>query len=172
MNILFKLLFHKYIKEYKEMEKLCKYDTLTGVHNRLQYEIVKQEIDYSNSLGIVFADLNMLKDINDNYGHSVGDIYIKDFSNILSNIFGHENCYRIGGDEFVVIIQNLLPSDFASKINKLRYDTNINNKYIASIGYDYKCKPSDIDNMILISEKMMYEDKKIYHELYKNSNAN
>lgn len=172
MNILFRLIFRKYINEYKKMEQLCKYDTLTGIHNRLQYEIMKQEIDYSKSLGIVYADLNMLKDINDLYGHAVGDIYIKDFATILSNIFEKDNCYRIGGDEFVVIIQNIDPSDFTNKVNKLKYDTNISNKYIASIGYDYKCKPNTIEKMILVSERIMYEDKKLYHEIYKNSNAN
>ncbi|MEG1433251.1 sensor domain-containing diguanylate cyclase [Eubacterium sp.] len=92
----------------RSMLRLAEYDQLTGVRNRRCYELDiagrEQSLTAGARLGIGIFDLNGLKAINDAYGHQVGDMYIKEFARLLSRIFGEGAVYRIGGDEFTVIL--------------------------------------------------------------------
>ena len=96
-------------------------DSLTLVNSRSAYErdeaIINQKIEKKEikEFGIVVADINNLKECNDNYGHDVGDKLIISVAEALTQKFNKNYVYRIGGDEFVVI---LLDSDY-SKINAL-----------------------------------------------------
>ena len=63
-------------------------------------------------LAIVMCDVNNLKMVNDTYGHNVGDIYICSCCRLICGIFSHSPVFRIGGDEFVVIVQG---TDFAER---------------------------------------------------------
>ena len=73
----------------------------------------EEEVRQSNqSVGIVFADLNGLKRINDEQGHEAGDAYIQRTANILIDIYGRENIYRSGGDEFMIILVGLSEQEF------------------------------------------------------------
>lgn len=79
-------------------------DFLTGLGNRNAFELDLKKIKISENILLVVCDLNNLKIVNDKYGHSVGDMYIKTFGEYITDLakdFG--KCYRIGGDEFVVI---------------------------------------------------------------------
>ena len=58
----------------------------------------------SQTISVIMCDLNGLKKVNDSYGHEAGDKYICDSAEVLTSCFGKENVYRIGGDEFMVII--------------------------------------------------------------------
>ena len=62
-------------------------------------------------VGVIYLDLNGLKEINDKMGHLAGDTLIISASYVLQEIFA-DNSYRIGGDEFVVIEQDVLESEF------------------------------------------------------------
>ncbi|MER2182632.1 MAG: GGDEF domain-containing protein, partial [Clostridia bacterium] len=54
---------------------------------------------------IIMVDVNNLKKMNDNYGHERGNIYLKNAADLIASVFGTENLYRIGGDEFVVVME-------------------------------------------------------------------
>ena len=82
-------------------------DALTGVNNRNAYlKKIKElstdqiKLDYA----IVMIDINNLKEMNDQYGHKVGDWYIQGCCKLICNVFKHSPVYRYGGDEFVVIV--------------------------------------------------------------------
>ena len=98
------------------MTELANKDALTGIRNKTAYdhEIKKMEydLDLGNliNFGIAMIDLNNLKVINDNYGHEEGNYAIKKLSELVCNTFVHSPVFRIGGDEFVVILKG---SDFA-----------------------------------------------------------
>ncbi|MBO5573618.1 MAG: EAL domain-containing protein [Clostridium sp.] len=87
-------------------------DALTGVKNRHAYLEAEKDINEAIHLGIaqpfavVICDVNDLKVINDTLGHNAGDQYIRSACSIVCNVFKHSPVFRIGGDEFAVILRN------------------------------------------------------------------
>ncbi|MEG1633784.1 MAG: diguanylate cyclase [Oscillospiraceae bacterium] len=98
-------------KHDRAMLELAGSDQLTGIRNRASYEqkmaLCATKLTEYNSFGIAIFDLNHLKKTNDEFGHLAGDEFIKDFSSALCNIFHDCPVYRIGGDEFAVILLNI-----------------------------------------------------------------
>ncbi|MCR4562294.1 MAG: GGDEF domain-containing protein [Bacilli bacterium] len=100
-----------YIKSIDEVKEIAYRDPLTGVKSKHAYadaevsinERIKMGIIYD--FGIVVADVNGLKRVNDTYGHRSGDEYLKAACWMICNAFSHSPVYRIGGDEFVVILE-------------------------------------------------------------------
>lgn len=93
-----------------ELNELAIKDTLTGIRNKTGYDKEVQKIEWEmaeglKDLGVAMIDLNFLKRINDSYGHDKGNIAIVSLSRILCKIFEHSPVFRIGGDEFVVILK-------------------------------------------------------------------
>ena len=93
-----------------EMNAIAYTDGLTGVRNRNAYERKEAALndEFAVSLpefGIVMVDLDDLKGINDRFGHDHGDEYIKGSCRIICDVFEHSPVYRVGGDEFVVLLR-------------------------------------------------------------------
>jgi diguanylate cyclase (GGDEF)-like protein len=87
---------------YKE---LALKDILTGLYSRNAYDEWERDNQHPDKTAIVMLDLNNLKKCNDRYGHEAGDTYLKKASEMITNAFSQENTvYRIGGDEFCVIM--------------------------------------------------------------------
>ena len=89
-------------------------DAMTGVKNKgafvasakkLNDSIQAAEEGCAPSFAIVMLDCNNLKKINDTYGHEKGDIYLKNACGVICRVFTHSPVFRIGGDEFVVLLQ-------------------------------------------------------------------
>ncbi len=100
-------------------------DMLTGVLNRNEMNILVDKLSKDESLdgqsvGVVFADLNGLKTMNDQQGHVAGDELLKKAANILTGIFGKENVYRAGGDEFSIIMLGASEGDLNQKVLAVR----------------------------------------------------
>lgn len=96
--------------EADRMSDLARKDSLTGVRNRLAYdqEVLRVEHDIAagdTSFGIAVVDLNNLKQINDRYGHDHGNVAIRGCCQLVCNVFKNSQVFRIGGDEFVVILE-------------------------------------------------------------------
>ena len=92
------------------MDEIAHKDDLTGVKNKTAYTEDIAELDKKISVGeaqfcIVMVDVNYLKRVNDTYGHEIGNTYLKNACRLTCAVFGTENVYRIGGDEFVVILK-------------------------------------------------------------------
>ena len=87
-------------------------DALTGLKNKRYYAQKEMLLDSmieehkGLSFAIVVCDINGLKQVNDNQGHKAGDAYIQDAGSVLRSVFKNSFIYRIGGDEFVVILEN------------------------------------------------------------------
>lgn len=100
-------------QEASRMNELALMDALTGVRNKRAYdsaidELAKSLTDDAGSsqeFGLAVIDLNGLKKINDTYGHEKGDIAIKELCRVVCRVFAHSPVYRIGGDEFAVILK-------------------------------------------------------------------
>ena len=92
--------------------RLANYDALTGVKSKHAYSEEERKIDRQisagsqDAFGIVMCDVNGLKQINDARGHKMGDQFLKDVCKIICTIFRHSPVYRVGGDEFAVLLRN------------------------------------------------------------------
>ncbi|MGC8554612.1 MAG: GGDEF domain-containing protein, partial [Candidatus Acidulodesulfobacterium sp.] len=102
-------------------------DSLTGIHNRrFMYEFVKREIVRAarNSADLTFAilDIDKFKNINDNYGHNIGDIMLVEFTNDLKSVLLRKQdiITRYGGDEFVVVLPDTGKEKALNLMEKLR----------------------------------------------------
>ena len=159
------------------MNELAMKDALTGIRNKTSYdqEVKKLEWKMGGDENLQFAiamiDLNYLKRLNDTFGHDKGNIAIKKLCYIVCHIFEHSPVFRIGGDEFVVILQNSdfenrerLYDAFNSRLDEIRAETGLEEweKVSASIGiavYDHTID-SNVDNVFKRADKAMYKRKK------------
>jgi diguanylate cyclase (GGDEF)-like protein len=92
------------------IRELAYIDSLTGVKNTTAYNEEVQRIDGSletrnEEFGLIVFDVNDLKKINDSMGHKAGDMLLKNACQLICRTFKHSPVYRIGGDEFVVILR-------------------------------------------------------------------
>lgn len=102
----------KPIQELNEVAKQVAYrDSMTGVKNKTAYMEAVKSLENRMRIGVpefglVVLDVNELKNMNDTYGHDVGDSLIISASKMICNTFKRSPVFRIGGDEFVVILEN------------------------------------------------------------------
>lgn len=143
-------------------------DALTNISNRTAYDTyeknIQNKIDQGENLefAILFCDMNNLKETNDTYGHEVGDQSLKTTSKIICDIFKHSPVFRIGGDEFVVIVQNEDYKDRDNLLNKLK--EKIKQEPIISLACGmatYMKSDLTVKNVLDRADAYMYEDKKI-----------
>ena len=151
-------------------------DALTGVRNKLAYDEMCKDIDYKiadgfKEFGIIMIDLNFLKRINDTYGHDKGNIAIKQLCGIVCTTFSHSPVFRIGGDEFVVILEN---EDYANHEERFmefrdritgesaKEELPVWERISAAAGMALFNPDMDmnIDNVFRRADKAMYENKK------------
>ncbi len=94
------------------LDHMAHHDALTGIPNRLLFlEKLRTLLDISKRTGerlaVWFIDLDRFKEINDSFGHNIGDIVLQEVAERLSNALGGESVARLGGDEFALIVENI-----------------------------------------------------------------
>ena len=164
-NILASLYKRKLKEEYLTEKSF--YDFLTGCYNRNFFELKMKEYSSAIGIGIIVCDMDRLKEINDNLGHTFGDDIIKVFSEKLKNsIEDNDFIFRIGGDEFVIITENKeydYLQDLVFKIKESFKIYNENKKSFpisVSIGYHMKSKSKEgIKDVFKIADYLMYQNK-------------
>lgn len=155
-------------KEKTKLKNLSYVDSLTYAQNRNHFnEYIEQNRNKElHSLGVIYLDLNGLKEINDKMGHIAGDTLIITASYALQEIF-LDNSYRVGGDEFVVIEQDvseLLFFDQYAKLLKRMKELEIS----VAAGCVWKETCSNLSETLQEADQKMYEDKKRYYSLAEN----
>lgn len=150
-------------KQQAYLEKLSYRDMLTGLYNRNRYierlEAYKQVQD--QQIGAIYIDLNGLKKVNDEQGHRAGDELIVRAAGTIAGIFA-EDAYRVGGDEFVVILLDVSREDFARKTEQLRRQMQ-KNGVDASIGGVWQASTENLENLLRRADENMYREKKRYY---------
>ena len=151
--------------------KMAYTDPLTMKKNRRAFDLTIEEINNSDVKGtVVFVDINNLKIINDTLGHTEGDNAIIYVSNVIGDYeYLNFDIYRIGGDEFCVIIKNKSITEVEKvfvKINKRLESFSKEKEVNLSIayGYSYFNKENNIQNAIIKSDENMYINKKMMKE--------
>ena len=138
--------------------------SITIAENRRCYDV--SIADMGSRAVILFFDIDKFKQVNDTYGHTVGDICLKKVAEQLRNVYGKYGlCYRIGGDEFCVILQDSfekveeLNRQFASAIRNMKVEDSRMSD--VSMGYAYYDEAvSHIRNVIEEADAMLYRNKK------------
>lgn len=150
-------------KQQAYLEKLSYRDMLTGLYNRNRYierlEAYKQVQD--QQIGAIYIDLNGLKKVNDGQGHRAGDELIVRAAGTIAGIFA-EDAYRVGGDEFVVILLDVSREEFARKTEQLRRQMQ-ENSVDASIGGVWQASTENLENLLRRADENMYREKKRYY---------
>jgi diguanylate cyclase (GGDEF)-like protein len=153
------------------LEYMSSVDLLTGVMNRNAMnkrvdDIVSGKETLPLRVGVIFADLNGLKKVNDTGGHTAGDNYIKRSAVLLKEAFPDSEIYRAGGDEFMVINYTLSKDELLSRIDELRkLQVNADDVSFA-LGYSYNEGKTDIRTAMSSADMDMYRDKQSYYERY------
>lgn len=161
-------------KNQQKIEYQAHNDFLTGLYNRRKCEydlriVIKQTVKLQQKGAILYIDLDDFKHINDGLGHQYGDILLQQIAVGLQNIPGlRGNCYRMGGDEFVIII---LPEIFEQLESTISDIVNMFNKPWYLMEAEYFCtmsmgvatfpdKGTDVNELIKNADIAMYEAKR------------
>ena len=157
-------------QELGSARRLAYTDPLTGVKSKRAYLEAIERIDKGVSDGsidefeVIVFDLNGLKTVNDTLGHEEGDRYIKEGSAIICGTFCHSPVFRIGGDEFVVILEgtDYLKRDILiAEFEELIEENQRSGKVVVSSGmdeFDLSCDTS-FSSVFERADKKMYERK-------------
>ena len=135
----------------EKLVDLATTDPLTGVANRREFFIngeneLKRAARFNGNLSVIMLDLDHLKRINDTYGHSIGDLTLKEFARVCrSSIRGIDLVARFGGDEFVILLPETTANQALSFTERLR-------QQIADLVFTTPAEPIGITASIGIAE--------------------
>ncbi|MBQ9505203.1 MAG: GGDEF domain-containing protein, partial [Lachnospiraceae bacterium] len=157
------------------MAELASRDSLTGIRNKTAYDSYIQSNEKSfltgqEGFGFAMIDLNYLKKTNDTYGHDKGNVLIIKLCQTVCTVFVHSPVFRIGGDEFIVVLKGrdyqdieALLKKFNATLDEFAKDPSLQpwEKVSAAIGYALYNRETDksIDDVFKRADKAMYECK-------------
>lgn len=161
------------VKYRQHIEQMAFQDSLTGIHNRNQcLNILNNYLDYSNpkhDISVMFLDLDNFKNINDIYGHQIGDAVLISVAKRLNNLkIPHMTLSRFGGDEFVILLESTNQYEletFATQMLKvLEQPFSVHKKTFhisASIGIaSYPTGGTNTETLLKNADMSMYFAKK------------
>ena len=160
------------ISNYLLMDRLkvlSSKDILTGVMNRNEMNNYVDKLSLDNgesnvSVGVIFADLNGLKRVNDQYGHNMGGTLLKNAAKVLEEVFDTDEIYRAGGDEFTIIITGITEKELDERVEAIR---NASQKYehvCFAIGQCYDASKTNVRQALRIADERMYKNKREFYE--------
>ena len=174
----------EYVKKEQEniralsmANEMARRDSLTGTRNKTAYHEYEKELQDEISkgavvpFGILVCDLNDLKLINDTKGHKAGDEYIRSACKLICRVFTHSPVFRIGGDEFVVVLRdedyvtrNELIATFKRSVED---NVRISRGPIIASGFAKYRADSDkaVEEVFKRADSRMYEDKAYLKEM-------
>ncbi len=151
----------KYVDEADMWHRLAITDDLTGLYNRNAYnnKMIKMKEDSAEkSYGIILFDVDNFKIINDTRGHLIGDKVLQKVAKILNKIFAESEykVFRIGGDEFSVVAENVLEDEIIKKL--LLLNNHLKNDDI-QLSKGYSLVKDDVYEAFKYADEMLYADK-------------
>ncbi len=140
-------------------------DALTGLYNRHMFARYKNDFERRSfkSLGIVVVDINGLKQMNEAYGHEYGDIVITHVSGLLKEQFPEDILFRMSGDEFIGICEDIDCDSFYSKVKSLRASFTEERRHIATCGCVWTEEKIALGKLVSQADKLMYVNKQEYY---------
>ncbi|MBE5952695.1 MAG: GGDEF domain-containing protein [Lachnospiraceae bacterium] len=156
-----------------ELKILGETDMMTQLYNRNKYlELIHEYYPNVDNVGIMFWDIDGLKNVNDTMGHDSGDYLITAVTSSILE-FTKDRCkaFRIGGDEFVIIGENLTREDIGEMVVNIQSSIDKKDKLSkisisASVGYAVGAG-KDIEKIVAEADACMYKNKQNHYELLK-----
>lgn len=172
------------LKEHEyQLERIAHYDSLTGLPNRFLFrDRLRVAMSRSESrrekLALLFLDLDGFKEVNDSYGHEVGDQLLVYLANKISNLLRKEDTFaRIGGDEFILILPDVMSDNMLEKtihnlLDCIALPAKLNGHEVqvtSSIGVAIYPDGEDIDadQLIRQADQAMYSAKVAGKNVYR-----
>jgi diguanylate cyclase (GGDEF)-like protein len=158
------------ISNYLLLDKLkilSTIDTLTSVRNRNEMNNRVDRIVAGNEpvpQGVLFADLNGLKRVNDEQGHAAGDKMLRAAASILQSVFHDGEVYRAGGDEFMILVNEISEDDVQDRVARVHFLSGKTENVRFSIGVCYGKK--NIRKAMRLADERMYAFKNGYYEAH------
>ncbi len=149
----------------RELHDLSHKDSFTMLGNRLAMKKYISSVDPKKSMGVLYCDITGLKYTNDHYGHSAGDKLIMNTCHCLKQVFSKESLFRIGGDELLMLCQDISENELKEKIRILK-ELLEKKSIVLAMGMEYTPLLSHtcIEQLMKIAEQKMYEDKSLYYK--------
>ena len=159
-------LYSAYKKSLEKLSFKASHDELTGVYNRAGYDLLVSSVDLNETYMLLF-DVDNFKTINDTQGHTVGDEAIKKVARVLKDNFrGDDYICRIGGDEFVVLMNHApkkVSSLIAHKVKQINRDLAAADSdvpaYSVSVGIAHGSDANNVENLFAKCDNALYESK-------------
>ncbi len=152
----------------KRMAVLSSIDLLTGIYNRNAMNTrvdsyIAGTLPLPQRYAVIFADLNGLKAVNDIDGHVAGDNLLKGAAQKLREVFPDCDIYRAGGDEFMLIAEDVPESSLNERVERLRKDSEDEKNISFAVGIFYEGSGGDIRTAMRTADERMYADKQEYY---------
>ena len=147
----------------ERLEHMSITDVLTGLYNRNAMNLRVARFPEDEDFGIVFADVNGLKVINDTCGHGAGDELLKAAAEILKEVFAGHEIYRMGGDEFMVIVTDVNRARFDMLMERLKYRAEDGENVSFAVGGCYDDGAHDLRRALHMADALMYKDKERHY---------
>ena len=163
-------------REQEKLIALSSIDQLTQLQNRHAYEMKIDDLlkEHVKDITVIILDVNILKQANDNIGHAAGDELICGAADCIRQCFGNTGeCYRTGGDEFAVIMEENFPEkvDCVRKFHETvaMWKGSLIDGMSISLGIASSCEFQDFsaeqfEELVDIADKRMYSDKALYYK--------
>lgn len=153
---------------YRRLLERYELDALTGLPGSNRFRDYTKDIESrADSVGVVFFDINNLKAVNDTQGHAAGDLLIQKTAESIMQVPGKNlSAFRVGGDEFVIIIANCAEDDIAGLIDIWKTKLAELNKKddgiicSVSVGSAYGTGRYRIGDVLKLADERMYEEKR------------
>ncbi|WMT39313.1 GGDEF domain-containing protein [Paenibacillus sp. D2_2] len=108
--VLIGLVLHVTFSERSRLRRLAYRDTVTGLYNRNGLDRFWKKYNGKGNLAVMSLDLDYFKEVNDTFGHHMGDMLLRAVGKDLKRVTNkHQQAYRVGGDEFMIILKNCEP---------------------------------------------------------------
>ena len=154
------------IAELTKWHEIALTDDLTRLPNRAAYSNYIHSLNVAKgisdmNLSVIIFDIDNFKQINDTYGHLAGDEVLQKCAQILQEVFNkpESTVYRIGGDEFAIISQNIKENDLIDMLLNLREIEKNGLDFELSKGYSMSYGRKDFYDMFKRADEMLYADK-------------
>ena len=154
------------IEGYAHLRDSSEHDELTGLKNRRALN-AERDLFLRMPVCVAMADIDLFKDYNDTYGHAKGDQVIARFAQVLASEFGHDACYRYGGDEVLVMVRDCEPDEFEAGLARCQRELegfSIGGKthplhFSCGFAHGQARNSTELTAMAELADQMLYQAK-------------
>lgn len=150
----------------EEIIYVNEHDALTNLLNRRSYESFCKTFrpDDTEAVGVIMLNINGMRKINTSKGSAAGDSYIKQLARLLKKIFRHDKVFRLNGDEFLIICDNIKIENMEKEIRRLTLQISKIDSFTVAAGYAWDNVEKDLEALCDHATQVMRINKKRFYD--------